>query len=649
MEPRPKATASHLFHNLDSQARDQPMGTRHRERYPSNRSISTDSTKKGRCSVNESKAQIDDICFALKHSARIDELAELPAFDHFDTEMLRDLMTEAGRFMSEVISPLNRIGDEQGATLEAGKVVLPNGYKQAYDALIEAGWNRVSGAEEYGGAALPFCIQTVVTSMFGAANMAFAMCTGLSDGAVHAVAAHATDEDKVRFLEKLIMGEWTGSMDLTESEAGSDLGRLRCAAVPQADGTYHIKGTKIFISWGDHELTENVIHLVLARTPDAPAGSRGISLFIVPKFRVAADGSIGEENGVRTVSLEHKMGIRVSPTCVISYGEMTPSIGHLIGEENLGLVYMFTMMNRERIFVGNQGLSIAERAYQQAVEYARERVQGRAAGKTLAPGEVATIIEHPDVRRMLMTMKSKIEAMRGLLYATARDADLADEHPDPEVRAQAENRMALTTPVVKSWLTDTGVEVTSLALQVHGGVGYIEETGAAQHYRDARIAPIYEGTNGIQAMDLVGRKLMLDDGKAVADYLEQLRGTARALEASHNLKDLTSGFSEGVDALAGATHWLQQRVGVDPRDVAAGATPYMQMFGAIAGAGCLADLALAAEGETSGEWSAEFLQSRATLARFYIRQLVPPAIGLAAAVTAGADDLFEIEASALSS
>ena len=597
--------------------------------------------------MSESQAPIDDICFALKHSARIGELAELKAFEHFDTDMLRDLITEAGRFMSEVISPLNRIGDEQGATLEAGKVVLPDGYKQAYDALIEAGWNRVSGAEEYGGAALPFCIHTVVISMFGAANMAFAMCTGLSDGAVHAVAAHATDEDKARFLKKLIMGEWTGSMDLTEADAGSDLGRLRCQAVPQPDGSYHIKGTKIFISWGDHELTDNVIHLVLARTPDAPAGSRGISLFIVPKFRVRADGSIGEDNGVRTVSLEHKMGIRVSPTCVLSYGETTPSVGHLIGEENLGLVYMFTMMNRERIFVGNQGLSIAERAYQQAVEYAQQRVQGRAAGKTLSPGEEATIIEHPDVRRMLITMKSKIEAMRGLLYATSRDADIAAEHPDPEVRARAESRMALTTPVVKSWLSDTGVEVTSLALQVHGGVGYIEETGAAQHYRDARIAPIYEGTNGIQAMDLAGRKLLLDDGRAVAGYLDQLRGTAKELEASPKLKDLATGFSEGIEALAEATLWLQQRVGVEPRDVAAGATPYMQMFGAIAGAGCLADLALAAEGESSGEWSTDFLQSRATLARFYIRQLVPPAIGLVAAVTAGAENLFEMDAGAL--
>lgn len=597
--------------------------------------------------MNESTAAIDDICFALKHSAQIEKLAEIPAFDHLDPEMLRDLLGEASRFMQEVISPLNRIGDEEGAILKEGSVVLPAGYKQAYNALLEAGWSRVAGAEEYGGAALPFCVHTVVTEMFGAANMGFAMCSGLSDGAIHAIAAHATDRDKDRFLEKMVMGEWTGSMDLTESEAGSDLGRLRCQATLQDDGSYHIKGTKIFISWGDHDLTDNVIHLVLARTADAPAGSRGISLFIVPKYKVEDDGSLGQENGVRTVSLEHKMGIRVSPTCVISYGETTPSVGHLIGEENQGLLYMFTMMNRERIFVGNQGLAIAERAYQQAVEYARERVQGRIAGKTLAPGEVPTIIEHPDVRRMLMTMKAKIEAMRGLLYATAADADVAATHPDAEVRAAAENRMALTTPVVKAWLSDTGVEVTSLALQVHGGVGYIEETGAAQHYRDARIAPIYEGTNGIQAMDLAGRKLMLDEGNAIANYLEGLRQTAKDLEESPDLKDLATGFKAGVEALASATEWLQQRIGVEQRDVAAGATPYMQLFGAIAGAGCLAELAVAATRESPGEWSEAFLASRQTLARFYIQQLVPPAIGLVSAVTAGAENLFEIDAAAL--
>jgi alkylation response protein AidB-like acyl-CoA dehydrogenase len=597
--------------------------------------------------VSEHTTSIDDICFALKHSARIGDLAELPAFEHLDTDMLRDLITEAGRFMDEVIAPLNGVGDEQGATLEEGTVVLPDGYKQAHVALVEAGWNRVANAEEYGGAALPYCVQTVVTEMFSAANMGFAMCTSLSDGAIHAIAAHATEQDYSVFLEKLIMGEWAASMDLTEPEAGSDLGRLRCQAIPQDDGTYHIKGSKIFISWGDHELTDNVIHLVLARTPTAPAGNRGISMFIVPKYRVEADGSIGQENGVRTVSLEHKMGIRVSPTCVISYGETTPSVGYLIGEENLGLVYMFTMMNRERIFVGNQGLAVAERAYRQAVEYALERVQGRAAGKTLAPGEEATIVDHPDVRRMLITMKAKIEAMRGLLYATAADADVAATHPDAEARTRAENRMALITPVVKAWLSDTSVELTSLALQVHGGVGYMEETGASQCYRDARITPIYEGTNGIQAMDLAARKLLLDDGKAVADYLALLRATEKQLETSPNLKDLASGFRDGVDALARATEWLQQRVGVEHRDVAAGATPYLQLFGAIAGAGHLAELALAASDESSEEWSASFLQSRATLARFYIQQFVPPAIGLAAAVTAGSDNLFEIDASDL--
>ena len=371
--------------------------------------------------MNEFIAPIDDICFGLKHAAKVGDLAALPAFEDLDPGMMRDLMSEVGRFMSEVISPLNRIGDEEGAVLINDEVILPAGYKQAYQALVEAGWNRVSSAEEHGGAGLPFCIHTAVIEMFGAANMGFAMCTGLSDGAIHAIAAHASPELQNMFLAKLTEGTWTGSMDLTEPQAGSDLGRLRCQAERQDDGTYHIKGTKIFISWGDHDLTDNVIHLVLARTANAPAGSRGISLFIVPKYKVNADGTSGEDNGVRTVSLEHKMGIRVSPTCVLSYGETTPSTGYLIGEENMGLFYMFTMMNRERIFVGNQGLAIAERAYQQALEYSRERVQGRAVGDTLGPGQDSVIVEHPDVRRMLIDMKAKIEAMRSLLYATAAD------------------------------------------------------------------------------------------------------------------------------------------------------------------------------------------------------------------------------------
>ncbi len=597
--------------------------------------------------MNAFNSPIDDICFALKHSARVDELAALPAFEHLDTDMLRDLLTEAGRFMSEVISPLSRIGDEQGATLEDGEVVLPAGYKEAYEATIEAGWNRVASADEYGGAALPFCIHTTVIEMFSAANMGFAMCAGLSDGAIHAISAHASDELKKLFLEKLVQGQWTGSMDLTEPEAGSDLGQLRCQAEPQPDGSYHIKGTKIFISWGDHTLADNIIHLVLARTPDAPPGSRGISLFIVPKYRVDADGEVGQENGVRTVSLEHKMGIHVSPTCVISYGETTPSVGYLIGEENLGLMYMFTMMNRERVFVANQSLAVAERAYQLAVDYSRERVQGRAAGDDLDPSRTSTIIDHPDVRRMLVTMRAKIEAMRGLLYAIAADADIADAHPDAAARSSAENRTGLITPVAKAWLSDTAVEVTSLAMQVQGGVGYIEETGASQHYRDARITPIYEGTNGIQAMDLAMRKLRLDKGRAIGDYLEQLRTVAADLEKVPTLSDLAPGLRDSIETLARATGWLQQRIGSEPRTVAAGATPYMELFGTVAGACSLAQLAIAAAGESSGEWSESFLNSRAVLARFFIRQLLPPALGLISAITSGGDDLFELEASAL--
>jgi len=597
--------------------------------------------------VNEFNPSIDDMVFGLKHAGRLEELAAMPAFEHLDPEMVRDLMTEAGRFMTDVISPTNRVGDEQGAVLRDGRVVLPDGYKQAYDALIQAGWNRVAAPEQYGGACLPYTMGTAVMEMFNAANMGFAMCTGLSDGAIHAIDAHGSDELKKRYLDKLITGEWTGSMDLTESQAGSDLGRLRTVASLQPDGSYHIRGTKIFISWGDHELTENVIHLVLARTPDAPAGSRGISLFLVPKKRVNPDGSLSADNGVKTVSLEHKMGIRVSPTCVLSYGEDQPCTGWLIGEEHAGLLCMFTMMNRERIFVGNQGLSIAERAYQQALEYARDRVQGRAIGDDLGPGQDSTILHHPDVRRMLMTMKAKIEAMRGLLYASAADADLVSHHPDEAERRKADARLALVTPVVKSWLSDTGVEVTSLAIQVHGGVGYVEETGAAQHYRDARIAPIYEGTNGIQASDLAMRKLRLGDGAVVKDYIDELRAVATALGAHADLADMAPGLREGIDTLEQATDWLQAHMGVEARAVAAGSTPYINLFGTVAGAVSLAKLALAAAEETSGDWDEAFLKGRAVLARFFIRQLLPPALGLLAGATAGAEDLFALDASAL--
>jgi hypothetical protein len=367
----------------------------------------------------------------------------------------------------------------------------------------------------------------------------------------------------------------------------------------------------------------------------------------VPKYQVNPDGTSGGDNGVQTVSLEHKMGIRVSPTCVISYGESTPSVGYLIGEENAGLAYMFTMMNRERIFVGNQGLAISERAYQQALEYSRERVQGRAIGDKLGPGEDSIIVDHPDVRRMLIEMKAKIVAMRGLLYATASDSDMANAHPDPAVRLQAEARQALITPVVKAWLSDTGVDVTSTALQVHGGVGYVEEIGAAQHYRDARIAPIYEGTNGIQATDLTMRKLRLGDGKVVAAYLDELRAVADGLEAKPALKDTADGMRTAIDALAEATEWLSLRIGSESQSVAAGSTPYLNLFGTVAAAGAIAKLAIAACEEESGEWSKTFLDSRVTLARFFIQQLLPPAVGLVPSITCGAEALFELDPAAL--
>ena len=597
--------------------------------------------------MNEYEAPLEDMRFAMKHSARLAEITSLDALDAADLEMVDGLLEESGRFAREVISPLNRIGDTEGAKLIDGQVVLPTGYKEAYRGLIEAGWNRIASEEEFGGAGLPFCVHTAVIEMFGAANMAFSMCAGISDGAIHLIAEHASDDLKAIYLEKMVLGEWTGCMDLTEPEAGSDLGALRCQATVQSDGSYQIHGTKVFISFGDHDLAENVIHLVLARTPDAPAGSRGISLFLVPKFLVNPDGSLGPSNGIETVSLEHKLGIRVSPTCVLSYGASEPCEGYLIGSENSGLMAMFTMMNRERIYVGNQSLAISQRAYQQALEYAQEREQGRAVGDTPAKGARSKIIEHPDVRRMLMTMRAQIEAMRGMIYALAAQSDISAAHPDQATRDAAANRFALITPVVKAWFSDLGVEITSLGIQVHGGVGYIEETGAAQHFRDARIPPIYEGTNGVQAMDLVMRKLGLEEGRTLATFLDELRSVSSDLGKTEAGSDLEAGLSRGIEALADATKWLQERMGSDPRALAAGASPYLRLFGVVAGAAELASQAVAAAVEDPAGWSPGFIEGKTATARFFIEQLLPQALGLLPAITAGSDNLFAIEASKL--
>jgi alkylation response protein AidB-like acyl-CoA dehydrogenase len=446
------------------------------------------------------------------------------------------------------------------------------------------------------------------------------------------LAHHASDELKARYLPKMITGEWTGTMNLTEPDAGSDVGALRTKAVPNGDGTYAITGTKIFISFGEHDLTENIVHLVLARTPDAPPGTKGISCFIVPK--VLDDGS---RNGVTCVSIEHKMGIKASPTCVLDYDGAT---GYLIGDENAGMRYMFTMMNNARLSVGLEGLALGERAYQQAVAFSKERRQGRAPGA--APGTSSPIVEHPDVRRMLLTMRATVEAMRALAYCNAEAIDVARHHPDAEVRERAQERADVLTPVTKGWSTDMGVEVTSLAIQVHGGMGYVEETGVAQHFRDARITPIYEGTNGIQAMDLVGRKLPIRLGGAVADLLGEMAGLDAEL-GTPELAPLRAPLADAVAALREATDWLLANGLEQPVDALAGATPYLRLFGIVTGGWLLARSAVAAcEVLASGDGDPAFLADKVTTARFYATQLLPVARGLVPAVTAGAGDLFAI-------
>ena len=460
----------------------------------------------------EYTAPLRDIRFVLEHLVDLPSVAALPGFEHVDADSVYAVLEENGRFMEDLVAPLNRIGDLQGSVRQDdGTVTTPEGFKEAYKAYVDAGWNGVAFPATYGGGGFPWVVGIAMQEILTSANMAFSMCPLLNQGAVDMLLHHASEEHRETYLPKMVTGEWTGTMNLTEPQAGSDVGALTTRAVPQADGTYRVTGTKIFISFGEHDMSENIIHLVLARTPSAPPGTKGISCFIVPKYVVNDDGTLGARNDVTCVSIEHKMGIKASPTCVLSYGDAGDgAIGYLIGEENAGMRYMFTMMNNARLSVGLEGLALAERAFQMALSYAKERKQGRAPG---APaGEQSAIVDHPDVRRMLLTQRASIEALRGIIYANAAAMDRSVRHEDEATRAGCAELADILTPVSKGWGTDLGVELTSLALQVFGGMGYIEETGVAQHYRDARIAPIYEGTNGIQAMDLVGRKLPMRAG-----------------------------------------------------------------------------------------------------------------------------------------
>jgi 3-(methylthio)propanoyl-CoA dehydrogenase len=526
-------------------------------------------------------------------------------------------------------------------------VVTPASFKTAYRQYVESGWGAVQHPAAFGGGAFPLTVANAVKEMMTSANMAFSLGPLLTTGAVYLLSHHASEEQQHTYLPRMVSGEWAGTMNLTEPQAGSDVGAVTTRAVPAEDGTYRITGQKIYITYGEHDLTEQIVHLVLARLPDAPPGTKGISLFLVPKFLVEDDGSLGARNDVRVVSAEHKLGIHGSPTCVMAFGEGGEgAVGELVGEPNEGMRGMFTMMNDARLGVGLQGVAIAERAYQQSLAYAQERRQGR--GPASAPGEQAPIVDHADVRRMLLTQKASIEAMRAVCYANAHALDLAGHADDPVVREQQTKLADLLTPLSKSWSTDLGVELTSLALQIHGGMGYVEETGAAQHYRDARIAPIYEGTNGIQALDLVGRKLPYDGGAFVKGYLADLRTGLDGLPAE--LAAIADGVRAGLDALEEATDWIAAHR-ENPLDVFAGASPYLRVFATVVGGALLARGAAAAQrrldaGELGG-YDADFLAAKVTSARFFATQLLPAALGLLPSVTAGADDLYAWDPAAI--
>ncbi len=540
--------------------------------------------------MSEFRPPLDDMRFVLEHVTDIGALAELPGLEHADPTTVLGILEEAGRFFAEQFAPLNRVGDLQHSRRnDDGSVTTPDGFSKAYQRYVEAGWPAVPFPAEYGGGAFPWLAGVAMQEMMTAANMAFSLCPLLTQGAIDMLLHYGSEEQREVYLPKMVTGEWTGTMNLTEPQAGSDVGALTTKAVPVDDETWRITGQKIFITYGEHDLTDNIVHLVLARVPDAPPGTRGISCFIVPKFLVRDDGSLGARNAVQCVSIEHKMGINASPTCVMSYED---AIGFLVGEPNQGMRYMFKMMNNARLSVGLSGLALGERAYQQAVAYARERRQGRVPGAS----EDSAIIDHPDVRRMLLTMKAHIDALRCLVYLNAESIDLAVSHPDEAVRAERQELADLLTPLTKGWGTDVGVELTSIAVQVHGGMGYIEEAGVAQHYRDIRIAPIYEGTNGIQAIDLVGRKLGLRGGAAIRDYLTHIEGTVTAASAAGGELAVIGEQLAGALAIARATtEWLLSDGAADPTAALAGATPYLRLMGILTGGWLLTKAALAAQ------------------------------------------------------
>lgn len=584
-----------------------------------------------------------DMLFTLEHVANLNQVLQ-DIHSDLDFDTVAGVLDEAAKLNQDVIAPTNRAGDLEPSYLKDGKVTTSPGFKDAFEQYTQGGWQGLSHPEDVGGQGLPKLLATACGEMLNSSNLSFALCTLLTDGAIEAILTAGSDEQKQQYIPKMISGEWTGSMNLTEPQAGSDLALVRTRAEPQSDGSYKLFGTKIFITYGDHDFTDNIVHLVLARTPNAPEGIKGISLFIVPKVNVNADGSLGEPNDVQCLSLEHKLGIKASPTAVLQFGDHGGATGYLIGEENNGLQYMFVMMNAARFSVGIQGLAVMERAYQQAREFAKERIQSRPVDGSVR--EAVSIIHHPDVKRMLLTMKSTIEACRAMAYHAAGLSDIAHHHADENVRNAAQAQYEFMVPLIKGYSTEQSVEITSLGVQIHGGMGFIEETGAAQHYRDARILPIYEGTTAIQANDLIGRKTLRDGGAVAYQFAYDVADTVGLLAQSERLKIWAPTLEQANAAYRSAVAHVLAHAKSDPNNVFAGSVLYLKLAGLVLSAWHSARAALAAEAQlAAGNPDTAFLNAKIGTSAFYIQHLLPQATALAAAITEGGATVADFDVS----
>ena len=582
--------------------------------------------------MSEYVAPLKDIRFVMQELAGLDQVVALPGCEEASPDVIDAILDEAAKFAGAVLSPLNRVGDREGAKWKDTVVTTSPGFKEAYRQFVDNGWNGLGCDPEFGGQGLPKLLSTAVSEMWKAANHAFSLCPMLTQGAIEALMIAGTEAQKAAYLPNLVSGEWTGTMNLTEPSAGSDLAAVRSRAEPVGDGTFRIFGQKIFITYGEHDMTDNIVHLVLARTPNAPEGVKGISLFVVPKFMLNADGSLGERNDVFCVSIEHKLGIHGSPTAVLAFGDNGGAIGTLVGEENRGLEYMFIMMNAARFNVGLEGLGDAERAYQRAVMYAKDRVQGTEVG--VRGGPKVPIIKHPDVRRMLMSMRARIEAMRALAYVTAAAQDHAHNNPDEAARKQGQAFADLMIPVVKGWSTESAIDIASLGVQVHGGMGFIEETGAAQHLRDARITTIYEGTTAIQANDLIGRKIAREKGVTIKGVIAEMRAAATLLDG--DLAGIGMRQSAAVDALERAVFWIVDNFSSDPKAAHVGAVPFLHLLGIVAGGWQMGRAAVITRARAALDDSDPFWAAKLVTTRFYADHFLTQAAGLADSVVAGA-------------